>query len=182
MFNLPKNKYNIIYADPPWKPTKSGTGIRGTADLKKRYKGVMTVDEICNMPISDICHDQCILFLWATFPQLEGALQTISAWGFEYYGLGFNWIKLNKKSNTPFWGMGYYTRQNSEICLIGVKKERFKPLVRNVHSVVMTPIEEHSRKPDIIKKHIVDIIGDLPRIELFARQKTPGWDVWGNEV
>ena len=181
MIALPNKKYNIIYADPPWKATKSGTGLRGTSDLAKRYNGVMTVDEICAMPIQDICEDDCILFLWATFPQLEGAMKTITAWGFKYYGLGFNWVKLNTKTPTPFWGMGYYTRQNPEICLIATKGKQFKPLVRNVQAVVMTPREEHSKKPDVIREHIVNIIGDVPRVELFARQSSEGWDVWGNE-
>ncbi len=176
------NKYNIIYADPPWKATESGSGVRGTSDLHKRYNGVMTIEEICALPIKDICEKDCVLFLWVTFPRLLEGIKTIDAWGFKYHSLGFNWIKLNKKADTPFWGMGYYTRQNPEICLVATKGNKFKPLVRNIHSVVMTPIEEHSKKPDIVRDNIVKIIGDLPRIELFARQKTDGWDVFGNEI
>lgn len=178
-------KYNIIYADPPWKPTESGTGVRGTADLKKRYQGVMSIEEICALPVKDICEDICILFLWVTFPRLQEGMKTIEAWGFQYYGLGFDWIKTNLKSGTPFWGMGYYTRQNSEICLIGVKKDknkRIKPQVKNILSVVHSPRREHSQKPDEIRDYIVKICGDLPRIELFARQKVEGWDAWGNEI
>lgn len=175
-------RYSIIYADPPWNPVESGSGIRGTAGLAKRYKGVMKIEEICSLPIQEISNDDCILFLWVTFPRLLDGIKTINAWGFKYYGLGFVWIKLNKRSKTPFWGMGYYTRQNPEICLIATKGKKFKPLARNIHSVVMTPKEEHSKKPDIIRDNIVRIIGDLPRIELFARQRVDGWDAWGNEI
>ena len=178
------NKYNIIYADPPWKPLESGTGIRGTAGLKDRYKGVMAIEEICALPVEQLCDETSILFLWVTFPRLIEGLKTIDAWGFKYYGLGFDWVKMTKNGK-PFWGMGYYTRQNSEICLIGVKKEhknRLKPKVRNVLSVIHSERREHSRKPDEIRNKIVQICGDLPRIELFARQEAEGWDCWGNEV
>lgn len=134
----------------------------------------MTIEDIKSLPIHNISDDNCILFLWVTFPRLLEGIKTIDAWGFKYHSLGFNWIKLNKKADTPFWGMGYYTRQNPEICLVVTKGNKFKPLVRNIYSVVMTSIEEHSKKPDIIRDNIVKIIGDLPRIELFARQKTDG--------
>jgi len=174
---FPNKKYQIIYADPPWEYKESGSGTR----VVKAHYNTMNIGDICKLPIKNICDDNCILFLWVTFPRLLEGIKTIDAWGFRYYGLGFNWIKLNKKSDTLFWGMGYYTRQNPEICLIGVKDNRFKPLVRNVHSVIMAAIEEHSKKPNIIRDYIVKIIGDLPRIELFARHKTKGWDTWGNE-
>lgn len=142
----------------------------------------MSFEDIYNLPVQDICDDNCILFLWCTFPRLREGMTTIESWGFNYYGLGFNWVKLNKKSGTVFWGMGYYTRQNPEICLIGTKGNKFKPKVRNIHSVVMTPVEEHSIKPSEVRDNIVKIIGDLPRIELFAREVPEGWDVWGNEI
>ena len=134
------------------------------------------------MPVKHICSNNCILFLWVTFPRLLEGVKTIEAWGFKYHSLGFNWIKLNKKSDTLFWGMGYYTRQNSEICLIGTKGDKFKPLVRNIHSVIMTPVEEHSKKPYVVRDKIVEICGDIPRIELFAREKYNGWDCLGNDI
>ncbi len=175
-------KYNVIYADPPWEYKESGGGNRGTAGLP--YPS-MTTDEICELPIKSICDDTSILFIWATFRKLEECLKVINAWGFEYYGLGFDWVKTNKNQDTPCWGMGYYTRQNTEICLIGVKPDknkRIKPQVRNELSVVHSKKREHSRKPDVIRDSIVNICGDIPRIELFARQEFDGWDCWGNEV
>jgi len=172
-------KYKVIYADPPWEYKESGGGNRGTAGLP--YP-TMATNDICNLPVQKISHDDCILFIWATFRKLPECLKVIRAWGFEYYGLGFNWVKTNSKSDSVFWGMGYYTRQNPEICLIATKGGKFKPLVRNIHSVVMSQREEHSKKPDVVRENIVKIIGDVTRVELFARQKTNGWDTWGNEL
>lgn len=173
-------KYNIIYADPAWEYKESGGGNR----VVKAHYPTMNIEDIKNLPIKKLQADKCILFLWVTFPRLEQGLEVIKSWGFQYYGLGFDWVKLSKNGK-PSWGMGYYTRQNTELCLIGVpedKTRRLKPVNRDVLSVVHSIREEHSKKPDIIKDLIVRAIGDLPRIELFARQKTEGWDVWGNEV
>jgi len=91
------------------------------------------------------------------------------------------WVKRNKKSPTWFWGMGRWTRANAELCLLATHGKP-KRINAGVHSVIDTPIEAHSKKPDEARKRIVKLCGDLPRIELFARQKTEGWDVWGNEI
>ena len=178
---LPSTKYNIIYADPPWEYKESGGGKRGTAGLP--YP-TMPTEEICALPISEISAETSMLFIWATFRKLPECLKVIDAWGFEYYGLAFDWVKTTK-TGKPCWGMGYYTRQNTEVCLIGVKKDkkkRIKPQYRGVLSVVHSEKREHSRKPDEIRENIVRICGDVPRIELFARQTAQGWDSWGNEV
>jgi len=150
----------------------------------------MTIEDIKNMPIQNISEENCILFIWITFPLIQEGLNTIKAWGFKYKTIGFNWIKKNKKNTeTNFWGMGNYTRSNSEICLLAIKGKPER-ISASVHSVIETfetetiesPIEKHSKKPDIVRYRIEELIGDLPRIELFARQYTPGWTVWGNEV
>ena len=141
----------------------------------------MTIDEIKNMPVQVLTMDDAMLFLWVTFPLLQEGLDTMKAWGFEYKTIGFNWIKTNKKSESLFWGMGNWTRSNSELCLLGVKGKP-KRQSASVHSVVLAPIGKHSKKPDIIRDKIVELCGDVPRIELFARNATTGWDVWGNEV
>ena len=137
----------------------------------------MNIEKIKELPVKNISNDTSILFLWVTFPRLKQGLDVIEAWGFDYYGLGFDWVKTSKNGK-PSWGMGYYTRQNTEVCLIGVKDKnhRLKPLVRNILSVVHSERREHSRKPDCIRDYIVDICGDIPRIELFARQYAQGWD------
>ena len=90
-------------------------------------------------------------------------------------------MKRNKKSDTWFWGLGHWTRANAEICIIATKGKP-KRISKSVHSIIDAPVEEHSKKPDEIRDRIVELMGDLPRIELFARAETPGWDVWGNEV
>jgi len=175
---MSEKKYQIIYADPPWAYNESGSGNRV---VHSKYK-TMQIEELEKIPLNLIVDEDCILWLWVTFPRLKEGLQLMDAWGFDFKGLGFNWIKMNKKNtNTLFWGMGYYTRQNPEVCLIG-RKGKLKPLTRSIHSVIMSPIEWHSKKPNIIREKIVEVCGDLPRIELFAREKTEGWDVWGNEV
>lgn len=172
---LPNKKYNIIYADPAWKYWSSGK-----KNQSRHYK-CMTIDEICSLPVSQISNDNCILFLWVTYPILEKSFQVLESWGFKYSTCGFSWIKKNKKADSLFWGLGSWTRANNEICLLATKGKP-KRVSKAVHQVVLDKIREHSRKPDCVRDRIVELCGDLPRIELFARQKTPGWDVWGNEV
>ena len=180
IFNTDK-KYQVIYADPPWEYKESGGGHRGTAGLPYQ---TMKTEEICGIPVKNIMADESILFIWATFRKLPECLKVISAWGFEYYGLGFDWLKTGA-SGKPCYGMGYYTRQNNEVCLIGVplkKKNKLKPKYRGVSCVVMSERREHSRKPDEVRERIESIFNDASKIELFARQSVPGWDCWGLEA
>jgi len=141
----------------------------------------MSIDELCALPVETLAEKDCLLFLWATFPQLPETLRLIQAWGFTFKTVAFVWLKLNKKSPTWFYGLGYWTRGNAEICLLA---KRGKPKRRSagVHQFIISPVEEHSKKPDVTRDKIIELAGDLTRVELFARQKTPGWDVWGNEV
>ena len=178
MIPFPNEKYKIIYADPAWHYQTWGEG--GNRNVTSKYK-TMTMKEICDLPVNDIADENCILFLWVTYPKLLDCIKTIEKWGFKYSTCGFSWIKKNKKADSLFWGLGYWTRSNNEICLLATKGKP-KRVSKSVHQVVYERIREHSRKPDCIRNKIVDLCGDLPRIELFARQKTPGWDVWGNEV
>ena len=177
-------KYQIIYADPPWKynSTVSPNQIGKYKSQKaNNHYPTISFKDMQSLPISDIAEDNCALFLWVTFPLLEDCIKIISAWGFEYKTVAFNWVKLNKNDGKPYFGTGYYTKSNSEICLLGVKG-RLKPISNYVSSIVIQEREEHSKKPSIIRDKIVELFGNIPRIELFARQKTEGWDVWGNEV
>ena len=170
-------KYQIIYADPPWAYNESGSGNRV---VSSKYP-TMQIDDIEKLPIRYITDSNCILWLWVTFPRLQEGIRLMSSWGFKYKGLGFIWVKMNKSSFGFFYGMGYYTRQNPEICLIG-RIGRILTLRHDISCVYQSVIQEHSKKPSAIRSLIVDICGDLPRIELFARQKVEGWDCWGNEV
>lgn len=105
----------------------------------------------------------------------------MKAWGFSYKTVAFVWIKQNRKSDGLFWGMGHWTRSNAELCMLATKGFP-KRVSASVHQVIISHIENHSKKPEEARRRIVKLIGDLPRIELFARQRVPGWDVWGNEV
>ena len=113
--------------------------------------------------------------------QLEEALKLIQAWGFSYKTCAFVWVKLNRRSQGLFWGLGNWTRANAELCLMAVKG-RPRRLARNVHQIIISPVEEHSKKPEEARRRIEALMGDVPRIELFARRVSPGWDMWGNEV
>lgn len=169
-------KYQIIYADPPWAYRNMGN-IQATAN--SHYQ-TMTNKDICELPVGGVSDDNCILFLWATFPKIQEALDVIKAWGFEYKTVGFVWIKKNKNL-TNFFGVGWYTKSNAEVCLIGVKGKAPK-ISNSISQIIETVRERHSQKPNEVRKKIIQFCGDIPRIELFAREKTEGWDVWGNEV
>jgi N6-adenosine-specific RNA methylase IME4 len=114
-------------------------------------------------------------------PKLNECFEVIKAWGFEYKTVAFTWVKLNKKSGTPFMGMGRWTRANAEVCLLATRGKPHR-ISASVHSVVMSAIERHSKKPDEVRKRIVELMGDIPRVELFARERADGWDAWGNEI
>jgi N6-adenosine-specific RNA methylase IME4 len=168
-------KYQVIYADPPWQYTFPHTRANPEDDYP-----TMPTSEICKLPVGGLAADNCTLFMWAIWNKLDDALKVIEAWGFRYVTCAFVWVKTSGGSR-PFWGMGAYTRQNAEICLLGV---RGKPSVssHSVHQVIMERVREHSRKPDAIRNKIIELVGDVSRVELFARQRFQGWDVWGNEV
>ena len=178
IYNTDK-KYNIIYADPPW---HYHTWRDGNGTANKHYN-TMKIEEIIAMKdtIQKISDKNCVLFLWVTFPCLLEGLRTLKEWGFKYKTCGFTWVKRNKVSDTWFFGLGHWTRANAEICLIATKGT-IKRVSNKVSQVVDTHIEEHSKKPAIVRDRIVELVGDLPRIELFARQTAEGWDCWGNEV
>ena len=183
IFNTDK-KYNIIYADPPWEYKQSGSK-KNSRGMAKQHYDTMPTDEICRLPIKEIKTDNAICFMWATFPNIDQALKVMQEWGFIYKTAAFVWVKKNKKTNSNFWGMGAYTRANAEVCLIGISKNtKAKQSVKSnaVHQIVESPIEQHSKKPNEVRERIVQLCGDVPRIELFARQYADGWDCWGNEV
>jgi N6-adenosine-specific RNA methylase IME4 len=174
--DLPNKKYNIIYADPPW----SYTGNMMNSSATDHYS-TMSLEEICKLPIKNIADDDCILFMWVTLPKLNQFMKVIKSWNFEYKSTAFVWCKKNKISDSFFLGLGRWTRANPEICVLATKGKP-KRLSKSVRQLQVFPIQEHSKKPDQFKNLIIELVGDLPRIELFARQKTEGWDAWGNEV
>lgn len=177
--HLEGKKYNIIYADPPW--TYRDKALAGNRGACCKYP-TMTLEEIKALPVQDLAADDCALFMWGTWPKIGEALVVIEAWGFEYKTNAFTWIKTNKKDQKSlFWGMGGWTRANSEFCLLATKGHP-KRLSAGVHSVIMSPIRAHSEKPQEVRDRIVQLLGDVPRVELFARQAVEGWDRWGLEA
>jgi site-specific DNA-methyltransferase (adenine-specific) len=174
---FPEKKYKIIYADPPWR-YQDRTPPQGGAE--SHYQ-TMKLEDICTMQISEIVEEDCVLFLWATYPLLPEAIKVLESWGFTYKSVAFTWVKKNKKADTFFFGLGRWTRGNPEICLLGVRGKP-KRISASVSNLTISPIQKHSQKPEMIREKIVELMGDLPRIELFARQTADGWDSWGNEV
>ena len=174
MIPFPK-KYNIIYCDPAWYfKTYSNKGNKRSA--LQHYKNI---NDIYNLPVDTISDNDCILLIWVIDPMLPEAIETIKRWGFKYKTVAFTWVKENKKSDGYFTGLGYWTRANPEMCLLATKG---KPKLKAVRQLIISKRQEHSKKPDEIRDRIIQLCGDLPRIELFARQKVKGWDYWGDQV
>lgn len=172
------NKYSIIYADPPWQyRDKANAGKRGACH---KYP-VMSLDDICQLPVASIAAEDCLLAMWWTGPMAPEALQVVDAWGFTLKNtLGFTWIKTTQHGKLA-WGMGNLTRANAENVLFAVKGKP-KRICAGVHQTVYAKRRIHSQKPDEVRTRLVQLMGDVPRIELFAREIVPGWAVWGNEV
>jgi N6-adenosine-specific RNA methylase IME4 len=141
----------------------------------------MPTSAICALPVAELAAPDALLFLWVTYPMLKEALAVIEAWGFTYKSVAFTWCKLNPSGKGYHFGLGYWTRGNPEICLLATKGHPRRQS-RTVPNLVTSLRREHSRKPDEVRERIVALCGDLPRVELFAREKTPGWSAWGNEV
>lgn len=175
---FPDKKYAVIYADPPWAWGKTPLIDRGSARAVEKEYPTMQPAEIMALPVVTIAQPRCILFLWATSPKLPLAIQVMTAWGFEYKSVAFVWIKKNKKANSNFTGMGFYTRQNAEFVLLGTRGLSLTRKHRGIHQIVESPVGRHSTKPEEIRDRI-DRLFDGDRIELFARRGAPCWDAWG---
>lgn len=181
------NKYEIIYADPPWSyyndmtVNPDCTTVKG---MRRPPYPVMSVNDICKLPIKNITAENTILFIWTTDYHLASCIEkVIPAWGFEYKTIGFIWAKKNNQGKQVSF-MGAYTKKSGcELCLIATKGKDAHKLVQkhNINSFIEYPRGEHSKKPDIIRDSIVELTGERKRIELFARDKFEGWDVWGND-
>lgn len=171
-------KYNIIYADPPW-------SYRDKKDNDPAMGGItyptMDLKDICDLPIQRISAKDCALFMWATMPLLAEALAVIDAWGFQYTTCAFTWVKENPVGGGIYSGLGHWTNGNAELCLFA-KKGRPKRVAKNVKQILIAPRGRHSSKPGEARDRIVQLMGDIPRIELFARDIVEGWDCWGNEI
>lgn len=168
--------YQLIYADPPWQ--YNDKKVRGGAE---HHYPTMPLKDIQALDVKGLAAPDALLAMWATFPLLNQALATVEAWGFKYKTLGFCWVKTNKDGSL-FRGNGHYTRSNAEIMLFATRGRVLERLDRGMCNTILAPRERHSKKPDIFRDKLTALYGDVPRVELFARQASPGWHVWGNEV
>jgi N6-adenosine-specific RNA methylase IME4 len=197
--------YTIIYLDPPWK-------YSNRANHKTRFRGgasghypLMTMAEIRALPIPDLAAKNCAVCMWCTYPYLDEQIQLFKHWGFKYRTLLFEWIKLNPKGwvdprldpsyylgkpyvrysdglyHSVFFGTGHYTKSNPEPCLLGMRGQ-VPTITDKLSNTIFAPRREHSRKPDEARERIVELFGDVPRVELFARETAAGWASAGNGV
>ena len=176
--NCCARKYRIIYADVPWSyenPKNHDPAMGGIS-----YP-TMTLDEIKNLPIAKIADKDCALFFWVTMPKLSEAMEVIEAWNFAYTTCAFTWVKMNPKNGGIYSGLGHWTNGNAELCLFA-KRGTPKRVAKNIKQIVMAPRGRHSVKPAEVRDRIVWLMGDVPRIELFARQQAEGWDSLGLEI
>ncbi len=171
-------KFACILADPAWSyKDKALAGNRGAGC---KYP-LLTDNDLYSLPVASLAADDCALFMWATMPKLAEALQCGAAWGFTYKTNAFTWVKRNKTGSPWFFGMGRWTRANAELCLLFTKGKP-KRESAGVCSVIDTVRGRHSAKPAETRDRIVSLVGDVPRVELFAREHTPGWVSLGYDL
>ena len=169
---LPSGKYRIIYADPPW---QYGNTMPEYFTEQADHYDLMTLEEICALPVKELVADAAVLFLWATSPILEEAFQVVHAWGFEYK-TSFVWDKVKHC-------MGHYNSVRHELLLVCVRGSCMPDEPTLFDSVVTEErSDRHSEKPEVFRGFIDALYTWGSRIELFSRKQVKGWDVWGNEV
>ena len=186
---LPNKKYDIIYADPPWRFDIAGQINENwnTIDNKLASNNIydtLTINDIKKLQVENIAKKDCLLFLWTTGAHLKEAIELGEAWGFKYSTIGFVWHKQ--------WAhFGNYTMPDTEIVLIFKKGKIPQPFTaRNIRQFLSEKRTKHSAKPIEIRHRIEKMFAKASRIELFARppellgakQEVKGWDLWGNEV
>jgi N6-adenosine-specific RNA methylase IME4 len=178
--------FSLVYADPAWDYTQAG---RGAAE---NHYDEMPLAEIQALPIADVAAPNVVLALWGTWPQLPVVLATGADWGFEYKTCGFVWVKYHEGSGKRCVGGGFWTRANTEFCLLFVRGKnhptRIDKAIRQLietddeEKVLLAPRGRHSAKPAEARDRLVQLFGDVDRVELFAREKHEGWACWGNEI
>jgi N6-adenosine-specific RNA methylase IME4 len=199
------NRYRIIYADPPW--AFATWSHRGQGKGASQHYKCMSISNISALPVKELAARDAALFLWVVQPMLEEALEVINGWGFKFRTVAFCWVKMPaswKPSDglpdlqetlpgmgtvskypprvTPRLGLGYHTRSGMEQCWLAIRGGGYERLAQGVEQVLLAPVGAHSAKPLEFAERIERLVGNVPRIELFARDRKAGWDVWGNEV
>jgi len=179
-------KYQIIYADPPWNFGNRMYSSNKTDHHRAitRAYDVMKTKDICALPVSSICEDDAACFMWVADAFIPDAIEVFKAWGFKYKTVAFVWLKKEKTGKQTCY-MGQWTCKNMELVLLGTRGKMTQNLVSRKVRQLQEAMRErtiHSRKPNLIREKIVEMFGDISRIELFARQRVKGWDAWGNEI
>lgn len=172
-------RYGAILCDPPWSfnswSGKTGTSHRTANDHYRTAK----VADLMRIPVADWAAPDCALFMWVVDSHIDQAIDLARAWGFGFKTKAFTWVKTTQ-SGTPKIGMGYWTRKQTEICLLFIRGKP-KRKSKGVRELITAPRREHSRKPDEIYSRVEALVGG-PYLEVFARQSWPGWDAWGDET
>lgn len=173
-------RYEIIYADPPWSYRQPQVNLQDW-DTGKKYSNhvtehypTMTIDQLKQMPIAAMASDDSLLFMWATSPNLDIAIQLGESWGFKYKTVAFVWDK--QRTN-----YGFYTLSQCELCLVFKRGRIPKRAAKNVRQFISEKLGKHSAKPHEVRERIARIFPTQKKIELFARALFPGWDSHGNE-
>lgn len=171
--------YDVILADPPW-TFRVWNAAKVSRHTSHKYD-LMSVEEICALPVGDVAGKNAALFLWATWPNLEDAMRVIPAWGFDYRSLAWVWVKAKKNGTGFHFGLGYYTRANSEPCLLAIKG-RMPVVAKDVMALIYSQVRQHSRKPDEQYGKIERLYPGRRYVELFARERRLGWDSVGGAI
>lgn len=181
--DLPRNHFGAILADPPW--SFASWSHKGQGRSSIAHYPTMDWGAVAKLPVSELAADDCCLFLWVVQSQLPEACEVVKGWGFRFKSVAFAWLKGDSLPMFPDdvatqMGMGMWTRAEFEQCWLGTKGKP-KRLDAGVRQVLIDKRREHSRKPDGIHQRIERLVAG-PYLELFARQKRPGWTVWGNQT
>lgn len=183
---LPKGEAGAIYADPPWKFEHWGKAYISGRDTENHYR-IVPLEELKALPVSELAAPDSVLFMWVSWPMLMFAVELIPAWGFTYKTCAFSWMKADVSTINLFQGprdadmkLGYWTRANSEVCLLATRGKP-KRVNADVRQGIIEPAREHSRKPSCVYERIERLVAG-PYVELFARTTRPGWQAWGNET
>jgi N6-adenosine-specific RNA methylase IME4 len=176
---LRRNYYRCLYVDPPWQFRTWSR--RGEGKSASQHYECMSLQALMRLPVRDLVMPDAVLFLWVVQPMLPEALDVIRAWGFVFKTVAFCWVKTDMEGR-PRMGLGYHTRSGMEQCWLATRGGGYKRQAQGVKQVLHDSLREHSRKPDAIAARIERLVGDVPRIELFARGSRRGWHVWGRQA
>ncbi len=180
---FPAGPYDVVYADPPW--FYYGSKIKDAAAAK--HYPLMTLDDLARLPVRAMMARRAALFLWATCPRLNFALDLIARWGLHYRGVAYVWVKTNARGEI-IRGQGVsptFTKPTVELVLAATTMPSGRPFPLHDFAqgqVVLHPRGAHSEKPAVVRDLIERLLGNRKRIELFARTRVPHWDAWGGDL